>query len=275
MAYTGTGTQADPYIVNNWADFKALCGTTGVYIAFDPDAENKVIDINDTDDRGGLQSTLLLYANVEGNDWEIRNLYTKKCFIQGYGNTIQNLHFLNLVSDSDYIFNYRFTMTGCRFSVLFLNVPSFGYVSGTTPNYVDGCSFHFHFLHTASGSLFRRYWFLSNCNLELHGNIGDLVMFDMGNMSNCSLSGELELRDSTLSLKGGSKYNAVTAKIGGTGTLSATDAASKACILDKELVADTVTQTITGTNWYALTTAQMQDADYLMNTVGFPCVVSP
>ena len=46
MAYTGNGTQTEPYIVDNWKDLKTVSATEGVYVRLDPDAECKVMDIN-------------------------------------------------------------------------------------------------------------------------------------------------------------------------------------------------------------------------------------
>jgi hypothetical protein len=47
---TGSGTQADPYIVDNWADFlTAATISTDTYTEF---AEGTVIDINDVQPEG-------------------------------------------------------------------------------------------------------------------------------------------------------------------------------------------------------------------------------
>ena len=69
---TGTGTQADPYIVDNWADFLTAAGTSGAYVEF---AENTVIDM-DTNYSEGISSTITINcASIDGKNSQINNLY--------------------------------------------------------------------------------------------------------------------------------------------------------------------------------------------------------
>ena len=44
---TGTGTSADPYIVDNWNDLVSKMKEYDVYIELDPNSENKVIDMKE------------------------------------------------------------------------------------------------------------------------------------------------------------------------------------------------------------------------------------
>jgi hypothetical protein len=76
MAYTGTGTQADPYIVDNWDDFLLVCNlTTSTYIKW-ADSEDKVVDFNEINPQG-YDSTIEIKGNVDFNGWELRNLWSR------------------------------------------------------------------------------------------------------------------------------------------------------------------------------------------------------
>ena len=69
---TGTGTQADPYIVHNWADFVTAAGTSGAYVRF---ADGTVIDL-DVDHSEGFSSDITIRCTeIDGNGGEIRGLF--------------------------------------------------------------------------------------------------------------------------------------------------------------------------------------------------------
>ncbi len=276
MAYTGTGTQEDPYIVDNWEDFLALCGTSGAYIAFDPDAENKVIDLNETSDRNGISRQISLYATVDGNGWIIRNMVYRSGYIVGNNESIiSNLHFHNFISYcSDKLFS-KVNFTECSFSGMLLGTNCFSTQTGTAATVLRRCAFNLHFMGQ-TGTVFSRYTTLYNCNIVLNGTAESLSVassYAGSALKGCRISGKLTLNGGTLSFGTSSENqnSAVMLEVDGTGTVSASSAAALACIVDADLLADTLTQNITGTNWHALTTAQMQDPDYLVNTIGFPC----
>lgn len=69
MAYTGTGTQTDPFIVDNWDDFKVCAGSTnaGSYVKW-ADSGIKVCDISSA-------VTVILYCQeVDFNGWNFINV---------------------------------------------------------------------------------------------------------------------------------------------------------------------------------------------------------
>lgn len=69
MAYTGTGTQTDPFIVDNWDDFKVCAGSTnaGSYVKW-ADSDIKVCDISSA-------VTVILYCQeVDFNGWNFINV---------------------------------------------------------------------------------------------------------------------------------------------------------------------------------------------------------
>lgn len=75
---TGSGTQTDPYIVDSWAEFESIGinSNSSVYVHFNPDAENKIIDMNDIYPEG-CPSYSIGSSKIYGNGWEIQNLYLK------------------------------------------------------------------------------------------------------------------------------------------------------------------------------------------------------
>ncbi len=89
MAATGTGTQADPYIVDNWDDFLLVCNiNTTTYIVWD-DAEDKVVDFNEINPNG-YDSTIEIKGNVDFNEWELRNLTSTANYVLKFTGTNTN-----------------------------------------------------------------------------------------------------------------------------------------------------------------------------------------
>ena len=71
---TGTGTSADPYIVDNWNDLVSKMKEYDVYIELDPNSENKVIDMNDAAPNG-VGNISIKFRKLKGNGWTIKNIY--------------------------------------------------------------------------------------------------------------------------------------------------------------------------------------------------------
>lgn len=71
---TGTGTQADPYIVDNWADYRQIY-TASAYIEWDNSATNKIIDFNEIQPEG-FTSQIKFSRYTKFNGWKFRNLFT-------------------------------------------------------------------------------------------------------------------------------------------------------------------------------------------------------
>lgn len=99
---TGTGTQADPYIVDNWPDFVTAVGTYDAYVEF-PESGG-VIDMNNVAPTG-IPEINVACASIEGNGWIIQNLYCKghKGLSTAYGRyvSIDKLHFLDFYFDDE------------------------------------------------------------------------------------------------------------------------------------------------------------------------------
>ena len=69
---TGTGTQADPYIVENWPDFVTAAGTSGAYVRF---ADGTVIDLDEDHSEGFSSNITIRCTEIDGNGGEIRGLF--------------------------------------------------------------------------------------------------------------------------------------------------------------------------------------------------------
>lgn len=271
MAYYGSGTQTDPYIVDNWEDLKAVSVTKGVYVRLDPDAESKVMDINETSDALGLQENLLFYANIEGNGWEIRNLCTGGYDIRTSGNTLTDLSFVNLISGALRVFWGSVFCTNCKFSILFVKKPVLSVPNGASK--FTGCAMHLYFLNTPDSVVFYGNTTLSYCDIVLDGSVKGLSLLDYGRMENCRVTGQLQLNSGDLTLGSYNKYtayNVIAVAVTGSGQVLSKYASDTLCLVDTELIADGITIALLD-NWVGVTTAQLQDAEYLMNTLHFPC----
>lgn len=273
MAYYGSGTQTDPYIVDNWEDLKAVSATKDVYVRLDPNAECKVMDINETSDALGLQANLPFYANIEGNGWEIRNLCTGSFDIRTNGNTITDLHFVNLICGALRVFWGSVFCTNCSFSILFLKrgcicVPN----GGASFNY---CAMNLFFVGTEASTLFYALTTLTGCDIELHGSVKGLKLLETGKMEDCRITGQLHLDDAELTLGSYNKttaYNIFSVELTGSGQVLSKYTSNSICLVNTEQIAEEITVTLLD-NWVGVTTSQLQDADYLLNTLYFPCAV--
>ena len=77
MILRGNGTQESPYIITTWSELEELSERyydhENAYIAFDPDADNKVIDMMENP----VVKTIKLYCwHILGNGWTIRNMHS-------------------------------------------------------------------------------------------------------------------------------------------------------------------------------------------------------
>lgn len=75
MAVIGTGTQSDPYLVNNWTDFCSVKDEDGKYIFWeDLPSSQKIVDLNEEVPGGYAESFTIGSASIDFNGWTIRNL---------------------------------------------------------------------------------------------------------------------------------------------------------------------------------------------------------
>lgn len=104
---TGSGTEQDPYIVDNWTDFSTIDITSSdIYVRW-ADGENKIIDFNDFKPEG-FSETIFLPYNVDFNGWTMKNFHsTANNALVGisaskpskvYGLTLENFYFTGSIS---------------------------------------------------------------------------------------------------------------------------------------------------------------------------------
>lgn len=96
---TGTGTQADPYIVDTWADFVTAVGKSDVYVEC---AEGTVWDMNDIAP-DGIKSRINIYAkSINGNGVIIKKLYftSNASFFFANSTSVTGVDFLDSLIES-------------------------------------------------------------------------------------------------------------------------------------------------------------------------------
>lgn len=71
---TGSGVENDPYIVDNWADYRQIYSSSA-YIEWDENAKNKVIDFNEIEPHG-FTSMIKFSRYTKFNGWKFVNLFT-------------------------------------------------------------------------------------------------------------------------------------------------------------------------------------------------------
>lgn len=98
MAATGTGTAADPYVVDNWTDFLTVCNvsaSTYILWANKETEEEKVVDFNDIAPYG-LETQIQLQGHVDFNDWTLQNVWVRNSgFLSLRSAQLYNLKILN------------------------------------------------------------------------------------------------------------------------------------------------------------------------------------
>lgn len=267
MAYTGTGTQSDPYLVDNWTDFRTLCVRYGTYITLPADAPDKVLDA--AGDVLPSQSDFYLRANITGNGWRIRNLFLGNYAVRLTNNHIDNLHFENLACHYN-AFHDGAAFTNCSFSIAMTGTAQF--ISGSSIGYAvfENCRFSIAMLHTRTAALFEQVTALSGCTIALHGSTAGMELVNVGALTDCHICGSLTLEGGTLSLNNTAGNCVYTLAVAGEGAVLAETNCTLPQLVDVSLLADGLTVSISGQNWHGLTTAHLQDAAYLQDVIGFP-----
>jgi len=277
---TGTGTQADPFIVDNWPDFVTAVETSGAYVAFPKGGGT--IDMNSVAPEG-IQQVQLRCASIEGNNWNICNIYTvgHGAFYLSNNLTINNLNFLNFYGDfqsegarffdnDDH--NHQYTFNLCAFS---------GVLTGT---------------HDRAGLFVAGYVYskirLHRCaiNVKLDGNtkliysggasntaanMADFCNIQVSGTSVNSLADKYNYRNCYFSGKCLSKVELYTVSNFNVFNVDFTEAEGFTCycenpnainIINTDILPSGVTG---GTGFTGVTEAQMLDANYLA-ALGFP-----
>lgn len=274
MSKSGTGTQADPYIVDTWADFVTAVGNSSAYVEVDTSTVNtwdfpKIVE-------GGLTTAVTWSAqSVNGNGLTIKGIYgsgiTRFFGASVTGNKyIYNMNFLdfNKPSDVGSVFSGKnFIWGNCKFSGVvdggtFINHATgsprgkMTFATGVLDGTAHGCSFA---LDLKNGAVF--------CD-------SDLSIVQHGNMNfNCdtpTVTQSIELHESKITgdfpflnyTNSGGGQNVIDAEISAIGTWSN---ASGVTLINTDKLASGLS---VPTGFTGVTSAQMLDVDALA-AVGF------
>lgn len=98
MAMTGTGTQADPYIVDTWADFVTAVGTAQAYVEF---PVNTIIDMNNVQPEGIDSNIVFKCTQFDAKGGEINGLFLRNGQFRNDNNSpiIKNLKLTEMRAD--------------------------------------------------------------------------------------------------------------------------------------------------------------------------------
>lgn len=105
---TGTGTQADPYMPENWDEIVETVGKTDKYVKCVP---NLVIDWNDVDPTGKMYDIDWTCGEFNGNGLIISGIfinfdnYSSPLFDNSNGGIVKNTRFLNFDINSGHLFS--------------------------------------------------------------------------------------------------------------------------------------------------------------------------
>lgn len=263
MAITGTGTQADPYIVDTWADFVSAFNENNKYITFPDDT---VFDFNEIQN---YASQLTGTQNIiDGNDVCFENITMDSgVFISStYKNSFSNINFKNIYFSGNANFissrsnNSWCYFINCKFSGILQGESVFNNSGdkvyfGTNINSV-GCGINLRIAEQAKFMDSGYYCYCYNCQFVI-------------NCNSSATDGTIRVINSILQ-----------GAIGGASrTLYATN-----CIVDAEITtaltnshsasvsvlnSDKIGVDGTNSGFIAVTTAQLKDESYLQS-INFP-----
>ncbi len=282
---TGTGTQTDPYIVDNWNDLVSKMKEYDVYIELDPNSENKVIDMNDAAPNG-VGNISIKFRKLKGNGWTIKNIYCPYKNLFTYNSvsspetkhsiTFENLNIVNIYKNdtcSEYdcsVFysnnnGYPLIFRNCKISCVIASSSS-----SSDPTLF---SYYVNFYNCSINlKAYSQYFFpfkgwnqygmcsMQNCNVKINAqNVTNFLSYF--NISNTKISGSVKALSSFINSY--TKFSTVVIDLSTdyTGTIS-----DKACGLINSDKAPNITA---GAGMNLVTTEQMTNAEYLAS-IGFP-----
>lgn len=261
---TGTGTQADPYIVDTWEDFVTAAGTSGAYVKI---AEGVVFDMNAIAPEGAPAVTVAA-AHIDGKGATIEAARVNTAFLNlaESTKTIENLKITSFTATAPVI--AKTTDDTCTLkNVILAGIQNGshtlwcnprGYLSFTS-NEIASCGFT---VKVNEGSFMydpARITF-TDCDFIMEGgNIGDgYAIFPT--CINCGIFGKVGI----VYLSDASQFVTVNA-VADSVTISR---AGRKILANSDLCASI------GGNATPVTDAQMRDPEYL-SSIGFPIGVQP
>lgn len=208
---TGSGTEQDPYIVDNWEDFTAVinASTTEIYVKW-ADSDNKIIDFNDIKPEG-FSETVYFPANCDFNGWTLKNFSSTANTAIRYNNgngIIENLIFENIYITSLYLFYGTYELKKCQFSGRIQRISSVYVFSACGLNM---CSVNLIinatssvYLATDSGFNKSKAWAKFSDIVVDISTTSTSVRIIQNALINCRVSGKVEMGDTSYLWVGGS-----------------------------------------------------------------------
>lgn len=271
---TGTGTQTDPYVVDNWEDFVTAIGTENAYVsvptgtAFDM---NKILP-------EGLSALTIKCTELDGNGLILRCIYINRGSTNTYGLTfngtvaVKNVKFLdmyllNTSSSTTYFFHgcSSTTFYNCTFSVI-INSISDDMATLTDSADFYNCSMYVIFKgyangigYSASASI------INNCNIYIDASMSTFygTTGTYYTLQNSKISG---IPHRYFHIYGDVYTSVLDLNVESEKYLKYTGDYADGILINADKVADDVTIPST---MMAVTTGQMTDTAYL-ESIGFP-----
>lgn len=272
MSISGTGTQADPYIVDTWTDFVTAVETANAYVKVDTSTVAtwdfaKMVE-------GGLSTGINWNAvEVDGNGLTIKGLFgTAAKWFSATSSTakvIKNLNLLDMAkttATTGVFYGRAMEFRNCKFSGVieggnFFEPYSGGVATFTTGsitgNDPKGCAFAFNF--SGNSRLTSGSCVFNHCNMNFDGTSANTSTQEM-KMYESKISGKMPWASFKNS---GGGQNVIDAEIDTIGTWSNTSGGVTLINTDKLASGLSVPSGFTG-----VTSTQMLDADAL-EAVGF------
>lgn len=299
MAITGTGTQADPYIVDSWPDFVTAVGTLGAYVEVAP---GLTWDMNEIAPEGISTPITFSAQSINGHGVKIYNLVMMDGgYINLHRNNmiIEDFSILNLYVRSSYFFFITVEKVGISQSVFsgIIQDSTFAYVANVNqaiPS-MDRCSMNLRF--GGNSLLYNGYYStgmggkalrLTNCNVALSGrstNANSITSYDARNkynlvsFVNCYISGNNPFK--YLYICWNSTYSSSTVysrysifNIICEPGQSIMNAPNSTLITNCLINQDKINEATVNSALTQVTDAQMRDPEYL-SSIGFPIGVTP
>lgn len=281
---TGTGTQADPYIVDNWPDFCTAIGTVDAYVEFPQGGGN--IDFNNYSPTGLSASVPVRCKSIKGNGWTISNIYClgKDVFYSYTKVYIERLNFLDFYvdfqterrkffwHDNDNSNDAEFHQ--CAFSGVLVSRDDaqetglFFIAYYYSRVQCEQCSINVQLgngckLYYVGGTGVSTYNHLSYCNIKLQGNSAEAIE---GDYRNCLFSGSSKAESVNITYNGTANSNIFNVDFTEASAFNCTAPSGSLNLINTDLLPAGAT---IGTGFVGVTTAQLHDAAYLAS-IGFP-----
>ena len=285
---TGTGTENDPYIVDNIADFRTACQKSDAYVELSSD-----IDCNDNETMSDNFNTLSIYCHkIDGKSYSIRNIYTaidrnKSAFEFMSGRItggIYNLNFENVFFNStscsfiDSLKNSSVKFYNCNFSGNINTSNSYAFCNNIIS--AEKCTFNFKVISSRSLGVVFSCLKAESCEFRLKMYSIKRCTSTSGTIAsqadNSYVVGSWDFQEEDTSTSktalftySNHSYVAMSMKNAGTNIFFSTSSNPLTCFYDNDLLENS--EISEQNNIYALTTEQCKNRDYL-NSIGFTVV---